>query len=75
MILREHRERLIAYLESCLAREDWHGVADAANDLRVVEANGALSGLRAAMRAYLPPDGISKDELIHRFLEILDPGP
>ncbi len=27
-----------AYLLSCFRRRDWHGVADAANDLRVLEA-------------------------------------
>lgn len=26
------------YLASCVRRRDWHGVADAANDLRVLEA-------------------------------------
>lgn len=34
----EHREALIAYLLSCVEREDWHAVSDAANDLRVLEA-------------------------------------
>lgn len=27
-----------AYLMSCVRRRDWHGVSDAANDLRVLEA-------------------------------------
>ena len=36
--LRQHREALIGYLRSRVALEDWHGVSDAANDLRVLEA-------------------------------------
>lgn len=31
-------ERLIAYLEMKVQERDWHGVSDAANDLRVLEA-------------------------------------
>lgn len=29
---------LVSYLMSCVRRKDWHGVSDAANDLRVLEA-------------------------------------
>jgi hypothetical protein len=29
---------LIEYMRVMIARGDWHGVADAANDLRVLEA-------------------------------------
>lgn len=29
---------LESYLLSCVRRRDWHGVSDAANDLRVIEA-------------------------------------
>jgi len=29
---------LIEYMRVMIAREDWHGVSDAANDLRVLEA-------------------------------------
>jgi hypothetical protein len=32
------RNILIAYLHVMIARNDWHGVSDAANDLRVLEA-------------------------------------
>lgn len=35
---REAREILIAYLMHKAAECDWHGVSDAANDLRVLEA-------------------------------------
>lgn len=37
----EHEQRkkaLVEYLKSKIAEEDWHGVSDAANDLRVLEA-------------------------------------
>ena len=36
--LRAHRATLITYLLSKADAEDWHGVADAANDLREVDA-------------------------------------
>lgn len=36
-LIRE-REILIAYLESKMKTQDWHGVADAAMDLREVDA-------------------------------------
>ena len=38
MTYEEHRRRLIEYLESKVALADWHGVSDAANDLRELEA-------------------------------------
>lgn len=31
---------MINYLLLCVSRKDWHGVSDAANDLRVLEAKG-----------------------------------
>lgn len=34
----EHRAILIAYLKAKIELSDWHGVSDAANDLRVLEA-------------------------------------
>jgi hypothetical protein len=34
----EHRQTLINYLLSKVEQADWHAVADAANDLRVLEA-------------------------------------
>lgn len=34
----EHRKVLIEYLLAKVAVNDWHGVSDAANDLRVLEA-------------------------------------
>lgn len=33
-----HRDELIQYLRMKAYQEDWHGVSDAANDLRVLEA-------------------------------------
>ena len=32
------RDILLDYLQVMIARSDWHGVSDAANDLRVLEA-------------------------------------
>jgi len=34
------RAVLIAYLQDKVREGDWHGVSDAANDLRVLEAKG-----------------------------------
>jgi hypothetical protein len=36
------RAVLIDYLQVMIARGDWHGVSDAANDLRVLEAEKKL---------------------------------
>lgn len=33
------RDTLIAYLRMKVEQADWHGVSDAANDLRVLEAS------------------------------------
>lgn len=38
MTYEEQHRRLIEYLESKVAVADWHGVSDAANDLRELEA-------------------------------------
>jgi hypothetical protein len=35
-----HHEALVAYLHEKVKISDWHGVADAACDLRVLEAQG-----------------------------------
>ena len=32
------RDILLDYMQVMIARGDWHGVSDAANDLRVLEA-------------------------------------
>jgi hypothetical protein len=32
------RAILLEYMQVMIARSDWHGVSDAANDLRVLEA-------------------------------------
>lgn len=34
----EHHATLVSYLLAKVARGDWHGVSDAANDLRELEA-------------------------------------
>ncbi len=36
--LEETRQRMIGYLKLKVEEEDWHGVADAAMDLREIEA-------------------------------------
>ena len=38
MTLAEHHAALLAYLKSRVELGDWHGVSDAANDLREMEA-------------------------------------
>lgn len=38
MTYEEHHAALIAYLKVKVDAADWHGVSDAANDLRVLEA-------------------------------------
>lgn len=38
MTYQEHHNALKAVLLSCYHRADWHGASDAANDLRVLEA-------------------------------------
>lgn len=38
MTYEEHRSVLIAYLKAKIEISDWHGVSDAANDLRELEA-------------------------------------
>ncbi len=43
--LREHRAMLIAYLSSKVKAADWHAVADAAMDLREIEAKLSVFGV------------------------------
>lgn len=43
MNLQNQRTVLLAYLRSKVESCDWHGVSDAANDLRVLEAQIALT--------------------------------
>jgi hypothetical protein len=38
MTYEEHRAALLGFLHSCLERGDFHGVSDAANDLRELQA-------------------------------------
>jgi len=35
--LKEQKEVYKRYLQACFDREDWHGVSDAANDIREIE--------------------------------------
>lgn len=42
--LNEHRRVLLSYLRVKTDAEDWHGVSDAANDLREIDAE--LKGMR-----------------------------
>lgn len=54
MTYEEHHAVLVAYLKAKVDIADWHGVSDAANDLRELEAkkkaideySGGLDGLR-----------------------------
>jgi hypothetical protein len=39
----DKRKALIEYMKVKLEEGDWHGVSDAANDLRVLEANNSAS--------------------------------
>jgi len=48
-LLARMRQTLVAYLHDKVADEDWHGVSDAANDLREVDAE--LRGLIRALSA------------------------
>ena len=43
------RQALINYLQLMVSRSDWHGVSDAANDLRVLEAE-QIAHLRLDLR-------------------------
>ena len=46
----ERRRIMIEYLKMKIAEQDWHGVADAAMDLRDMDAEerGRLSGVRGS---------------------------
>lgn len=46
-ILKGDREIMIMYLKMKTLEEDWHGVCDAANDIRVIEAK--LEALKRIM--------------------------
>lgn len=38
MTYEDHHRTLVEYLKAKVDQADWHGVSDAANDLRVLEA-------------------------------------
>ena len=42
MTYEEHHRTLVEYLKAKVEMGDWHGVSDAANDLRVLEAQRPL---------------------------------
>ena len=55
------RQLMIDYLLHCVEEGDWHGVSDAANDLRVLEAKAEAlninfkgSRLRSCIEAFTP---------------------
>ncbi len=43
MTLISRKENLIAYMLDCVKTEDWHGVSDAANDLREIAVEERLT--------------------------------
>jgi len=45
--LREHRALLISYLLAKVKINDWHGVSDAANDLREIDVELRVLGSKA----------------------------
>jgi hypothetical protein len=45
----KNRDTLIAYLQMKVGEEDWHGVSDAANDLRVLDAQLTAITPRSAL--------------------------
>ncbi len=47
------REVLIAYLALCVEEEDWHGVQDAASDLRDNESE--CDGIKWCLKQQPPP--------------------
>lgn len=52
MSYEERHAILVAYLRSKVEIGDWHGVSDAANDLRVLEAQHETEiGIRRAFQA------------------------
>jgi hypothetical protein len=51
-----HRAALIAYLREKVEIGDWHGVSDAANDLRVLEAQNTAVPRRCG-NPYRTQDG------------------
>jgi len=46
MTYEDQHARLTAYLDMKVEQCDWHGVSDAANDLRVLEAENGYGGGR-----------------------------
>lgn len=38
----EEKKHLVNYLLHCVRKNDWHGTSDAANDLRVFEAENTV---------------------------------
>jgi hypothetical protein len=48
-LMSKSRDTLIAYLQMKVGEEDWHGVSDAANDLRVLDAQLTAITPRSAL--------------------------
>lgn len=49
MMPHDMRRTMIAYLLLKVEQEDWHGVSDAANDLREMDAVNAVAGRPAPL--------------------------
>lgn len=56
-----HRETYIAYLKMKVEEQDWHGVSDAANDLRELDA--ALPAAKAEKSPVLSSSTNTRDWL------------
>jgi len=54
MTYKEQHAALIVYLKTKVASGDWHGVSDAANDLRVLETAGMAYGWDAKVSSSHP---------------------
>jgi hypothetical protein len=64
--LHSFKNRLVEYLKLKVEQEDWHGVSDAANDIREVEAKMAIlkEVKEEDQKTYAPKDVIPKDHPI-----------
>lgn len=56
------RRRLIQYLIAKITEADWHGVSDAANDLRVLEAEERASNGRCCENGFFGQDHMCRKQ-------------
>lgn len=67
--------------EKCAYSENWEernqDLCDALQQIRASTdaTEAALKQVLAAVQAYLPPGGITKDELVNRVIALVDPWP